>query len=240
MFNGPPIMNKMTKEQKKANIDKYQPTVDISALFKFVVKHPGLAVFIVYATIAIAGFIHVITFYSYFNLDVITYLEISDILVAGIKDPMVMLMVLGSFFAIFVMWLFTYIVAPLNAWIGKKFSKGFFSFLPYIIGLKSIKSFWWTSFVVVIIYFVMLISFHSKDKSDLIINHKTSLVFVDSEAISDKNQQFSLLGTSINYIFLYNHNDQTTLIIPLESVKSLKPILKQVKIKAKTESKKTK
>ena len=93
----------MSDNKKKENIDRFRPKVDLSEVFKFAVKHPGLAVFIVYATIAIAGFIHVITFYRYFDLDVIIYLEISDILVAGIKDPMVMLMVLGSFFGIFLL-----------------------------------------------------------------------------------------------------------------------------------------
>jgi hypothetical protein len=214
----------MTKEQKNADIEKYRPTVDISSLLKFVVNHPGLAVFMVYATIAIAGFIYIITFYQHFGLDVIVYLEIGDILVAGIKDPMVMLMVLSSFLGIFLAWLYTYFLAPFHAWLDKKFNKGFFSFLPYAVGLKSTRSFWWTSLLMVIIYFVWFISIHSETKSSSIKNDKAKLVVVDSGAISDKNQQYSLLGTSINYIFLYNHKDESTLIIPLENVNSLKPV----------------
>lgn len=57
-----------------------------------------MAVFTVYETIAVAGFIYLVTFYSHFDLEVTVYLEITDILVAGIKDPMVMLMVAGGFF----------------------------------------------------------------------------------------------------------------------------------------------
>ena len=215
----------MSDDKKKENIDRFRPKVDLSEVFKFAVKHPGLAVFIVYATIAIAGFIHVITFYRYFDLDVIIYLEISDILVAGIKDPMVMLMVLGSFFGIFLLWLVAYMQAPFSAWLDKKFNKGFFKFIPYLIGIGSIKSFWWTSFLMVIIYFIMFISLHSDHKSIAIKEDKISLVSVYSDAISDKNQEYSILGTSINYIFLYNHNQQDTLIIPLESVTAIKPIV---------------
>lgn len=213
----------MTNGLKKAEIDKYRPTIEFSSILKFVMSHPGLAVFIVYAIIAIAGFIYIITFYQYFGLDVIVYLEVGDILVAGIKDPMVMLMVLGSFLVAFIMWVIVYLQAPFSAWLDKKFSKGFFAFLPYLVGLKSTKSFWWGSFFVVAVYFVIFISIHSETKSISIKQDKARLVVVDSEAILDKKQQFSLLGTSINYIFLYNHNDQSTLIIPLESVKSLKP-----------------
>ena len=215
----------MTDDNRNENIDRYRPKVDISALFKFVVKHPGLAVFIVYATIAIAGFIHVITFYGHFDLDVIVYLEISDILVAGIKDPMVMLMVLGSFLGIFLLWLVAYVQAPFSAWLDKKFNKGFFKFVPYLIGVGSIRAFWWTSFLMVIIYFIMLISLHSNHKSTAIKEGKINLVSVYSDATRDKDQQYSILGTSINYIFLYNHNKQDTLIIPLENVMAIKPII---------------
>ena len=215
----------MTDEQEKANIDKYRPKVDFTALFKFVVKHPGLVVFVIYSTIAIAGFIHVITFYRHFDLNVIIYLEIGDILVAGIKDPLVMLMVLGSFTVVFILWIIAYVQAPFSAWLHKKFNKGFFKFLPYLAGVVSNRSFWWTSFVLSLAYFFIFISMHSEIKSALIKEDKTDLVLIQSGAVSDKNQQFSVLGTSINYIFLYNHNQQNTLIIPIENVSSIKPII---------------
>ncbi|PHS20421.1 MAG: hypothetical protein COA86_00255 [Kangiella sp.] len=220
----------MTDDQQKANIDKYRPKINFSALFKFIVNHPGLVVFIVYAVIAIAGFIHVITFYRHFDLDVIIYLEIGDILVAGIKDPMVMLMVMGSFTTIFILWVIAYLQAPFSAWLHKKFNKGFFKFLPYLAGVVSNRSFWWTSIIVTIPYFYLFISIHSEKKSISIKEGRTNVVLVQSDAISDRNQQFSILGTSINYIFLYNLNQQDTLIIPLENVTAIKPII----IKGKT------
>ena len=72
------------------DLDKYRPRVKMANVFQFITTHPGLAVFLTYATVAIAGFIYLITFYSHFDLEVTVYLEIGDILVAGIKDPMVM------------------------------------------------------------------------------------------------------------------------------------------------------
>jgi len=215
----------MTEESKIANIEKYRPKVDISAILKFVVNHPGLAVFIVYATIAVAGFIYVITFYRYFNLEVIIYLEIGDILVAGIKDPMVMLMVLGTFVVFLFYWGITYIQAPFSAWLDKKFSKGFFKFMPYLFGLKSIQSFWWIGSFILLFYFILFIAIYSETKSKSIRTDKTNLVAVFSDAIRNKDQQYSILGTSINYIFLYNHDEKNTLIIPLENVTAIKPII---------------
>jgi len=215
----------MTDKQEKTNIDKYRPKVDISVLFKFVMNHPGLAVFIIYATIAIAGFIYVITFYGYFDLEVILYLEIGDILVAGIKDPMVMLMVLGSFVIFLFYWGVTYIQAPFSAWLDKKFSNGFFKFMPFLFGLKSIRSFWWIGVFMLLFYFILFIAIYSETKSKSIKTDKTNLVIVYSDAILDKDQQYSILGTSINYVFLYNHHRRNTLIIPLENVTAIKPII---------------
>lgn len=217
----------MTDKKTNTNIDRYRPKVNFSALFKFIVNHPGIAVFIVYAIIAIAGFIHVITFYRHFDLEVIIYLEIGDILVAGIKDPMVMLMVLGSFTAILFLGIIAYIQAPFSAWLHNKFRKGFFKFLPYLVGVVSNRNFWWTSVIVIIPYFYLFISIHSEKKSVSIKKNKSNLVQIQSDAILDTKQQYSILGTSINYVFLYSHNEENTMIIPLESVTGIKPVKKE-------------
>jgi hypothetical protein len=206
-----------------SNLDKYRPKVNLADVFKFTTSHPGLAVFLVYATIAIAGFIYLITFYSRFDLQVTVYLEISDILVAGIKDPMVMLMVLGAFSMVLFMWVVVYVQAPFSAWLDKKFDKGFFRFIPIIAGVQSIRSFWWTAFVILTLYFYMFIGVHSKNKAESIIEHKQGLVLVDSEATTGSGHEYSLLGTSINYVFLYNHQTKHTLILPLESVNAIEP-----------------
>ena len=102
-----------------ANLDKYRPKVKLLDVLKFTTSHPGLAVFLIYSTVAIAGFIYLITFYSRFDLKVMDYLEIGDILVAGIKDPMVMLMVLGAFSMVLFMWVVVYIQAPFSQWLDK-------------------------------------------------------------------------------------------------------------------------
>jgi hypothetical protein len=207
-----------------SDLDKYRPKVRLVDVLKFTTSHPGLAVFLVYATVAIAGFIYLLTFYSHFDLKVTVYLEIGDILVAGIKDPMVMLMVAGAFSMVLFVWLVVYIQAPLSAWLDRKFNKGVFRFIPYLAGIKSARSFWWTALFILTIYFYMFIGVHSQNKAQAIIEQKQGLILVDSEATAGTGDDYSLLGTSINYVFLYNHQSKHTLILPLESINSLEPI----------------
>lgn len=207
----------------KANLDKFRPKVKFADVFSFFTTHPGLTVFLVYATIAIAGFIYLVTFYAHFDLKVTVYLEITDILVAGIKDPMVMLMVAIAFSMVLVIWILVYIQAPFSAWLEKKFDKGFFKFIPYILGYKGPRSFWWTAFIVLTVYFFVFIGSHSKNKADRILKDKQELIIVDADATANSVDQYSLLGTSINYVFLYNHQKKNTLILPLESIRSLTP-----------------
>ena len=176
-----------------------------------------------YATIAIAGFIYLVTFYSYFDLEITVYLEIGDILVAGIKDPMVMLMVLGAFSVALGVWGIAYIGAPMSAWLDKKFDKGILRFIPYLVGMQSVKSFWWSALMLLTVYFFVFIGVHSRHKAESIIEEKQSLILVDSEATSGTEDDYSLLGTSINYVFLYNHQTKNRLILPLESINSLAP-----------------
>jgi len=205
------------------NLDKYQPKVKLADVIKLITSHPGLAVFLVYATIAIAGFIYLVTFYSHFDLEVTVYLEISDILVAGIKDPMVMLMVVGAFSMVLLIWGIAYIQAPMSALLDKKFDKGLLRIIPYIAGVQTLRSFWWSAFIVLIVYFYMFIGVHSKNKAELIIEQKKGLIVVDSHATSGSGNDYSLLGTSINYVFLYNHQAKNSLILPIESINSLAP-----------------
>jgi len=208
----------------KADLDKFRPKVNLTDIFRFVSTHPGLTVFLVYATIAIAGFIYLITFYAHFDLKVTVYLEVTDILVAGIKDPMVMLMVAGAFSMVLLVWTIVYIQAPFSAWLERKFDKGFFKFIPYIAGFKGARSFWWTAFVILTIYFYMFIGLHSKNKAEMILKNKQELILLDADATVNSSDQHSLLGTSINYVFLYNHQKKNTLIVPLESIRSLQPV----------------
>jgi hypothetical protein len=214
------------------NLDKYRPKLKLADVISFITNHPGLAVFLVYATIAIAGFVYLVTFYSHFDLGVTVYLEIGDILVAGVKDPMVMLMVAGAFSVALLVWGIAYIQAPMSAWLDKKFDKGILRFIPYIAGVQSVRSFWWTAFLILTVYFYMFIGVHSQNKAQSIIEQKQDLILVNSEATSGTGDDYSLLGTSINYVFLYNHRTKKTLILPLENIKSLEPkrSLKQVKL----------
>ncbi len=217
----------MNKEEKELLLKKYRPTLDLKKIGTFIVAHPGLAIFSIYALIATAGFIYLLTFYRYFNLDVIVYLELADILTAGIKDPMVMLMVLGAFSLVGFVWLITYISAPFSAWLDMKFSKGFWKFLPHLIAIKSTKVFWYTAVFILTIYFIMFIVLHSRVKAELIEKEKINLIHVESDANINYKHEYSLLGTSINYVFLYDHSEKETLILPLENIKLLKPIHKK-------------
>jgi hypothetical protein len=206
-----------------ANLDKYRPKVRLLDVFKFTTSHPGLAVFLIYSTVAIAGFIYLITFYSHFDLKVMDYLEIGDILVAGIKDPMVMLMVVGAFSMVLLMWVLVYVQAPFSQWLDKKFDKGILRIIPIVAGVPSIRSFWWTAVLLLTLYFYMFIGMHSKNKAQSIVELKQGLVLVNSEATSGTVHEYSLLGTTINYVFLYNHQTKRTLILPLESINSIEP-----------------
>jgi len=69
----------------------------------------------------------------------------------------------------------------------------------------------------------MFIGVHAKNKAQSIIEQKQDLILVDSKATSGTDADYSLLGTSINYVFLYNHQTKNTLILPLDSINSLTP-----------------
>jgi hypothetical protein len=140
--------------------------------------------------------------------------------------------VAGAFSVALLVWGIAYIQAPMSAWLDKKFDKGILRFIPYIAGVQSVRSFWWTAFLILTVYFYMFIGVHSQNKAQSIIEQKQDLILVNSEATSGTGDDYSLLGTSINYVFLYNHRTKKTLILPLENIKSLEPkkSLKQVKL----------
>ena len=121
------------------------------------------------------------------------------------------------------MWIVVYIQAPFSQWLDKKFDKGILRIIPIVVGVPSIRSFWWTAVLLLTLYFYMFIGMHSKNKAQSIVELKQGLVLVHSEATSGTVHEYSLLGTTINYVFLYNHQTKRTLILPLESINSIEP-----------------
>ena len=211
-------------------VDKFRPTASFATVLGFITANAGLAIFLIYVLIATVGCIYLIVFYARFDLNVVAYLEGSDILVAGIKDPIVLLATIGALAVTGLTWLIAYVQAPLNAWLNKKFNKGFLRIIPHTLGVTSIRSFWWHALATFVVCSYLFIDFHSKGKADSILNEKHGLVTVASDVTSTVTDQYSLLGTSINFVFLYDHLKKNTLILPIENIQSLQP----TKAKAKT------
>jgi hypothetical protein len=111
---------------------------------------------------------------------------------AGIKDPMVMLMVLGAFSVVLFVWGIAYIQAPISAWLDKKFDKGILRVIPYLAGVQSVRTFWRSALLLLIAYFYIFISVHSQHKAKSVIEKKQGLILVDSEATSSTGDDYSL------------------------------------------------
>ncbi len=216
--------------EEKKDYSAYKPNADLQKVFQFFVEHPALGIFLIYALVATASFIYLLTFYKHFNLEIISYLEISDILVACIKDPNVLATVAIIFIILTLIYYSSRLMAPFNAWLDIKFGKGPLKFLVFMFGFKTNSYFWRSMLVILVFYLVVFIHLHSDKKAKNIIDSKQNLINIQSDATTNADDQYSLLGTSINYIFLYDHESKSPLIVPLESIQSLRPVTAKEKL----------
>jgi hypothetical protein len=83
---------------------------------------------------------------------------------------MVMLMVAGAFSMVLFIWGVAYIQAPISGWLDRKFDNGFLRLIPMIAGVQSLRTFWWTAFLILSVYFFMLLVYIRKIKRNRLLN----------------------------------------------------------------------
>jgi hypothetical protein len=201
-------------------------------IFQTLWREPALAITVGYLLVAMAGIFYNYTFYEKFGIPVLTLSQAGDFLVAGIQQPMALLLVASTFPIVWLADRFNLNrrlrrVARRN----KIVDAGIDS--PWIrLRLWTLQSppRWFTAtayFVLIILYGWIFVQAYARYRSEIVERGEAPQVSVwlsgASEPLAPKSKAWTYLGAVSNYVFLYDHDARRAQILPVNNITRLQP-----------------
>lgn len=199
-------------------------------------REPAVAITLCYLLVAMAGIFYNYWFYRAFDIPVLTLSQISDFLVAGLQQPMALLLVLSTFPLCWLMDLYNLrsrrrhveALALLRASASLSgYQRLRRRFLEWRVG-----EMWYTqlSYVAVVaVYGWAFVGIYAKHRAEAVKHGDATEVRVwlngeNGDLEAGQSATWSYLGAVANYVFVYDRAGQRALVLPVNAIARLQPI----------------
>lgn len=203
-------------------------------LIRLLRREPALAISLGYLFVVGAGIFYNFSFYRKFDIPVLALSQIGDFLVAGIQQPIAIVLVLST---LPLCWLF-------DRW-SAKYRRRNLAERERLQSLSSL-SLWqrgrlkladWTLgqphqeliayLLIVPLYGWAFVAQYAQYRADAIRRGEADAVRVwlaDAGADPDQGRSFTWLGATGSYVFVYDAQTKRALILPVENVARIEPV----------------
>ncbi len=191
-------------------------------LFAYLRNNPGLALSVSYASLTMCGMLYSASFYHEFNVSILKLANISDLLIVGFSEPAAMLMFMGG---LLVAWsadrVTLYFYRKQQLWQEKP--KSIQRRVMMLLLYSPTKS----SQVIVmmlmlfVMYAYLFVSEFAKWQSKRIKTGHGRQVLVHSQAAGIQSKSMILLGSTTEFLFVYDPTNERAEIIPVENIDKL-------------------
>jgi hypothetical protein len=197
-------------------------------------REPALAITLGYLLVAMAGIFYNFSYYEKFGIPVLSLSQIGDFLVAGIQQPMAILLVLTTFP---LCWLFDRLnsrnrrrnAVALEQMRGEApglFSRWRAAYLRWRVHQR-----WFTYFgyfLVIAAYGWLFVRLYANHRVDDVRNGNAPRVAVwlsgEPGSLATKDgRAWIYLGAVANYVFVYDPADRRSVILPVENIARIEP-----------------
>jgi len=198
-------------------------------------REPALAITLCYLLVAMAGIFYNYSFYQKFGIPILTLSQISDFLVAGLQQPMALLLVLSTF-------PLCWILDRFNAWKRERsgrrrdeLMRSMPDSLWRTIRLRLVSSppRWVTALfyvAIVIWYGWYFVFFYARHRAEAVRDGEAQEVTVwlsgNAEPLPAKAGHWLYLGAVSSYVFVYDRAEQRAVVLPVNNIARLEPLRK--------------
>jgi len=198
-------------------------------------QEPALAITLCYLLVAMAGIFYNYSFFRRFDIPILTLSQISDFLVAGMQQPIALLLVLSTF--------------PL-CWIADRLNflrrrrrararEALLASMPdnplrrFRLMLLASPARWLTACAyvgLVVIYGWMFVNLYAKQRAAAVRAGEAQQVSIwlggaaDPLAASSGRANWTYLGAVSNYVFVYDNEADHALVVPVNAVQRIEPV----------------
>ncbi len=184
-------------------------------------QHPGLVISLTYLVVSLIGLLFSYSLFSEFGINVFLYAEISDFLLAALREPMTFV---AAGAAVLTVLLLNGLARLELRWFRRRAPTTRFG-KAYLRLSQATYSSPWTQLLVFILYSYLFLSLYGEYRSEQIkAGHGDVIQIYIAEAtnsddsIEPGGQSGLLLGTTNKFIFVYDPVTGSTDVIPNESI----------------------
>ncbi|WP_395338209.1 hypothetical protein PN836_010920 [Ningiella sp. W23] len=201
----------------------YKKESQFLLLLDYLKSNPGIALSLSYALITMCGMFFSVGFYSQFDINILQFANFSDLMIIGIADPTAILTFLGGVVIAYAtdrIMQVTYDSQQKWRDRPKGFKRSVMLFLIYTP--KKAATVMMFLIAMFLIYAFLFVSWYAEWKGKRIKTIDSGQVLIVTEDASTSKVR-TLLGTTANFVFTYNKEEDVAEIYPVEKVISLKP-----------------
>jgi hypothetical protein len=181
---------------------------------KFLQKDISLSLSLSYIAMIAIGMIFNTLFYRCFHLNIIEYSDISDFLLAPFRDPFILVFTIGTC-------IFIYLAMQYDEWVEQKYPT-FYKWMHFGMSVKFIRE-WYHSkngtIMIALIYIFIAADIYGKLKYKSILNGENNHIHI---TLKDNKLEaidtLLFIGKTNGYIFIFNKNKKSTLVVPMNDV----------------------
>lgn len=203
-------------------------------LLRLLRREPALAITLGYLLLVMGGIFYNVRFFGKFGIPVLTLSQVSDFLIAGIQQPIAILLVLST---LPLCWLFDLanrrtvrrrhrtldrlraLEAP-NRWQRVRLWRlEWRERQIWILPLSYLA--------VVVLYGASFVGFYADYRVDRVRGGDAAQVrvWLGGAALQpDRAEAWTYLGAVANYVFIYDHASERSVILPVENIERIEPV----------------
>lgn len=199
-------------------------------------REPALAITICYLLVAMAGIFYNYSYYSKFNIPILTLSQISDFLAAGLQQPMALLLVLSTF-------PLCWLVDRYNLYKRRRRLRQRTTLLqtPGDSIVKRARLYWLQStprwftaiayVVITIVYGWLFVDAYAHHRAAAVKQGEALKVAVwltgDASALSagEGGRPWTYLGAVSNYVFVYDGAADRAVVLPINNITRIEPVI---------------
>ena len=203
---------------------EYQKESQFQLISDYFIQNPGMLLSVSYVLLTTCGIFFSDAFYEQFGINVLHMAELSDLLMAGISEPAAILVFCGGLVVAFIYEkVIQYSFGVQQRWRPKP--KSLLRRIVLIMNHtpKTNVSVLSGLLLLFITYSFLFVSLYAEWRADKIKAGEGEKIAIWTEA-AEQLQNRTLLGTTTNYVFLFDTEQQSTHIIPVEKVIEMSPI----------------
>ncbi|MEO0422039.1 MAG: hypothetical protein AAF184_06870 [Pseudomonadota bacterium] len=173
--------------------------------------HPALVVTVAYLAASVIGLMFSLEFYREFNVNVVNYYQLTDFLMAVLREPITLAMALGGA-------LVTWLARAAQHWEWRWFAKHEPRSWPLRAYKRIAERSWanpWTDGVLLLLYAWVFVTWYGGWKADAIRAGEGKVIQIE---MGGEPRERVMLGASNAFLFLYDAEHSRVDVVPHESI----------------------